>query len=75
MKKIVQVKDKLIGDGNITIQTMLSRKTVMVEENLQEITKLKEAGCDFVRIAVSCDKDVLAFKEICQKSVLATNYS
>lgn len=70
MKKIVQVKDKFIGDGNITIQTMLSRKTVMVEENLQEISELKEAGCDFVRIAVSNDMDVVPFREICQKSVL-----
>ncbi|MEG1805074.1 MAG: flavodoxin-dependent (E)-4-hydroxy-3-methylbut-2-enyl-diphosphate synthase [Clostridia bacterium] len=70
MKKIIKVKDVEIGNGKVTIQTMLARKTVMVKENIEEICALKEAGCDIVRIAVSNDEDVIAFKEICSKSVL-----
>lgn len=59
-----------IGNGKVTIQTMLSGKTVDVQKNLEEIDTLKKAGCDIVRIAVSDDKDVRAFEKICLNSPL-----
>lgn len=70
MKKQVNVKGKIIGDGNVTVQTMLSRKTIEVEENLEEIAILKNEGCDFVRIAVSDESEAEAFGKICEKSLL-----
>lgn len=70
MKKQVNVKGKIIGDGNVTVQTMLSRKTIEVEKNLEEIAMLKNEGCDFVRIAVSDESEAEAFGKICEKSLL-----
>lgn len=70
MKKQVNVKGKIMGDGNVTVQTMLSRKTIEVEKNLEEIAMLKNEGCDFVRIAVSDEREAEAFGKICEKSLL-----
>lgn len=70
MKRCVKIRDLIIGDGNVSIQTMLARKTTFVEENLAEIEELRNVGCDIVRIAVSNDEDIKAFKKICEKSPL-----
>ena len=70
MKKIIKVKDIEIGNGKVTIQTMLSKKTTLVEENLADIIALKNAGCHIVRVAVSNDDEVVALRKICEKSVL-----
>ena len=70
MKKIIKVKDIEIGNGKVTIQTMLSKKTTLVDENLRDIKELKKAGCQIVRLAVSNEEELVAFKQICDQSVL-----
>lgn len=70
MKKVVKVGNVLIGNGDVSVQTMLAAKTEDVERNIEEIVRLKNEGCDIVRIAVSTDKEAEALKKICEGSVL-----
>ncbi len=70
MKKEIKVGNKIIGNGEITVQTMLSTKTEEVERNIEEIAMLEKEGCDIVRIAVSTEKEVVALKKICDKATI-----
>lgn len=68
MKKIIYLKDKAIGDGNITVQSMTNTPTFDAAKTLLQINELAEAGADFIRVSVPDLTSAEALKEICQKS-------
>lgn len=64
MKKIVTVRDLLIGNGEITIQSMTNIPVEKIDQTLEQISHLQAAGCDIVRIAVPSANAVKAFAEV-----------
>lgn len=63
--KLVSVGGVKIGGGErIKIQSMTTTKTADVEKTLSQISALKEAGCDIVRVAILDEADALALREI-----------
>ncbi len=64
MKKIVPVGKFNIGDGNITIQSMTNIPVQNVEETLNQIANLQQAGCDIVRIAIPNQDAAKAFEKV-----------
>jgi len=52
MKKPVYLRDKVIGDGKITVQSMTNTKTSDIESTYSQIKRLEKAGADFVRISI-----------------------
>ena len=78
MNKIIRENTRIINVGNvkiggnnpIAIQSMTNTKTSDVAATLDQILKLKQAGCDIVRVAVLNKDDAYALKEITEKSPL-----
>ena len=74
LKKRYQTKAIFVGDvqiggqNKVVIQSMTTTKTHDIEATIQQITNLKLAGCDLVRVAVLDDKDRDALPELIQKS-------
>lgn len=65
MSKAVRIGKIFIGDGNpIAIQSMTNTKTIDVEQTVQQIRMLQEAGCDIVRVAVPDLDSAKAIKSI-----------
>jgi (E)-4-hydroxy-3-methylbut-2-enyl-diphosphate synthase len=63
--RIVKIGNILIGGTNpIAIQAMTKIKTSFVDEVLEQIKELKDAGAQIVRLAVKDNSDALAIKEI-----------
>jgi (E)-4-hydroxy-3-methylbut-2-enyl-diphosphate synthase len=58
------------GDAPITLQSMLNTKTTDVEGSIAQIARLKEAGCDLVRLAVPDEASAYAFGEISKRTGL-----
>ena len=58
------------GGAPVVIQSMLNTKTTDVEGSLEQIRKLKTAGCQIARLAVPNKEAAKAFAEICKESVL-----
>lgn len=56
------------GNAPISVQSMLTTDTRDVEGSLNEITRLAEAGCDIIRLAVPDAEASAALKEICLHS-------
>ena len=54
------------GDSPITIQSMTNTKTTDVDATVDQIKKLKAAGCDIVRVAVPDVEAAKAFEKICK---------
>lgn len=64
MSKVVQVGNLLIGGGNkISVQTMTNVKTENVNELLEQIKQLENAGADIIRATVNNEKALLGFEE------------
>jgi len=59
---------KIGDDAPIIVQSMTSTKTYKVQETLNQINRLVEAGCELVRVAVPTEKDALALKDIVNNS-------
>ncbi len=71
MTRQVKVGDVLIGGGaNISIQSMSNIDTRNVKEVLEQINRLKDAGCEIMRLAVPTMDAAEAFGEIKKKSKL-----
>lgn len=67
----VSVGDIKIGNNSpITIQSMLNTKTTNIEESINQINRLKQVGCDLIRLAVPNEESAEAFKIIAQKTGL-----
>ena len=58
------------GGAPVVIQSMLNTKTTDVEGSLEQIRKLKTAGCQIARLAVPNMAAAKAFGEICKESPL-----
>ena len=58
------------GGAPVVIQSMLNTKTTDVEGSLEQIRKLKTAGCQIARLAVPNMEAAKAFGQICKESVL-----
>ena len=71
MSRQILVGNVPIGGGApVAIQSMLNTKTTDVEASLQQIRKLKTAGCQIVRLAVPNQEAAKCFGQICKESEL-----
>ncbi len=71
MTRQIQVGNVAIGGGApVSIQSMLNTKTTDVEGSLEQIRRLKTAGCQIARLAVPDRAAAAAFGEICAHSEL-----
>ncbi|MGN0301918.1 MAG: flavodoxin-dependent (E)-4-hydroxy-3-methylbut-2-enyl-diphosphate synthase [Anaerotardibacter sp.] len=69
--RTVSVGDVVMGGGNpCVVQSMLNLPLCQVQENVDQITRLAEAGCEVIRIAIPSKADLDYFQEICEKSCL-----
>lgn len=66
----IKVGNCEIGGGKIAIQSMISKKIQRTDEILEEITAMKMAGLDIIRLAVPSMADVADFGKITQKSAV-----
>ena len=67
----VKIGNVKIGDNApISIQSMTKTDTRNVNSTLNEIKKLKKAGCDIVRLAIRDKDSVVALKRIIERSDL-----
>lgn len=67
-KKIIFNNIELGGNNKIYIQSMTNTKTKNINETLEQIKKLAEAGCDFVRVAVFDQGDANSLAQIVKLS-------
>ena len=58
------------GGAPVVIQSMLNTKTTDVEGSLEQIRKLKTAGCQIARLAVPNVEAAKTFSQICAQSEL-----
>ena len=58
------------GGAPIAIQSMLNTKTTDVEGSLEQLRRLKAAGCMIARLAVPNQEAARAFAQICKESPL-----
>lgn len=56
------------GENPIRVQSMTNTDTRDVKATLEQINKLKEAGCEIVRVAIPDERAVLALKDIVKES-------
>ena len=61
---------KIGGGAPVSIQSMLNTKTTDVEGSLQQLHRLKNAGCEVARLAVPNMEAARSFAEICRESPL-----
>lgn len=61
---------KIGGGAPVVIQSMLNTKTTDVAASLEQIRRLKGAGCQVVRLAVPNMEGARGFAEICKESEL-----
>ncbi len=53
MRRVIKIKDRIIGDGNpILIQSMTTTPTADTSATVAQIKALEDAGCDIVRVTV-----------------------
>ena len=71
MTRQIKVGNVLIGGGApVAIQSMLNTKTTDTEGSLAQIRKLRDAGCQIVRLAVPDQASAASFGQICKESPL-----
>ncbi len=71
MTRQIRVGDVLIGGGApVVIQSMLNTKTTDVEASLEQIRRLKQAGCQVARLSVQNMEAARCFAQICRESTL-----
>ncbi len=59
---------KVGDDAPVVVQSMTDTKTHEIENTLNQIRRLYNAGCEIVRVAVPTEKDADAVKEIVKNS-------
>ena len=71
MSRQISVGGILIGGGApVVIQSMLNTKTTDVSASLEQIARLKAAGCQIARLAVPNAAAAKSFAQICKESSL-----
>ena len=71
MTRQIKVGNVLIGGGApVAIQSMLNTKTMDIAGSLEQIERLKNAGCEIVRLAVPNMEAAEGFSCICKESSL-----
>ncbi len=71
MTRQIDVGGVLIGGGApVVIQSMLNTKTTDVAGSLEQIRRLKAAGCQIARLSVQNMEAARGFAEICKESEL-----
>ncbi len=71
MTRQIRVGNVAIGGGApVVIQSMLNTKTTDVEASLNQIRRLKAAGCQIARLSVQNMEAARGFAEICKDSEL-----
>ena len=58
---------ELGGNENVIIQSMCNTKTKNIEDTVNQITKLENAGCQIIRVACIDEEDAKAIKSIKEK--------
>jgi len=67
--RAVYVGNVKIGDNApVVVQSMTDTKTHNIDETLEQINRLYNAGCEIVRVAVPTERDAEAIEEIVKKS-------
>lgn len=67
----VHVGDVAIGGGApVAVQSMLNASSSSAQDNLDQISRLADCGCEIVRMAIPSLPDVATFAEVCEKSPL-----
>jgi (E)-4-hydroxy-3-methylbut-2-enyl-diphosphate synthase len=67
--KKLMLKNVPVGDNSpVTVQSMCTTKTHEVQQTLEQIEQLHEAGCEIIRVAVPGDQDATALRELAEKS-------
>lgn len=69
-RKIAVGSVEIGGGAPVSIQSMLNRPNTEIEGCLEQITALKNAGCEIVRLSVLDMEAAEAFKKIAEKSPL-----
>ncbi|NPA51935.1 MAG: flavodoxin-dependent (E)-4-hydroxy-3-methylbut-2-enyl-diphosphate synthase [Aquificae bacterium] len=59
---------KIGDDAPIVVQSMTDTKTYEIENTLNQINRLYQAGCELIRVAVPTEKDVQALPQIVKNS-------
>ena len=63
--KAIRIGNRAIGGGNpILIQSMTNTKTENVEDTVNQILRLEEAGCEIIRCTVNTEEAAKALREI-----------
>ena len=71
MTRQIMVGDVAIGGGApVSIQSMLNTRTTDVEGSLEQLRRLKAAGCQIARLAVPNMEAARSFRDICERSPL-----
>ena len=71
MTRQINVGGVLIGgSAPVVIQSMLNTKTTDVKASLEQISRLKAAGCQIARLSVQNREAARGFAEICKESEL-----
>ena len=71
MTRQIHVGGVAIGGGApVVIQSMLNTKTTDVAASLEQIRRLKAAGCQIARLSVQNMEAARGFAEICKESEL-----
>lgn len=69
--RVVKIGNVLIGGGNpVRVQSMTKTDTEDIEGTLAQIKRLKEVGCEIVRVAIPDENAVEAFRKIKENSPL-----
>ena len=55
----VKVKDLVLGDGSVSIQSMLNTKSYDIPGSVEQAVRLEQAGCEIIRLAIP-DKEAVA---------------
>ncbi len=63
--RVIKVGDVLIGGDNpIAVQSMTNTRTKDIENTIEQILLLEEAGCNIIRSAITDQEDAKAIEEI-----------
>ncbi len=67
----VKVGDVLLGGGApVSVQSMLNAESTDAGENLEQIERLRDAGCEIVRMAIPRRESLPVFQKVCALSPL-----